>query len=77
MEKNGIIIAVGRSRFGVKRNDVSKLVCSGREGAAVLAGVRVSLEKLFHWVVLSGVMRGWMRESKEMEEMGMDCEEEK
>lgn len=51
---NGIIIAVGRSRFGVERNDVSELVCSGRERTAVLAGVRVSLEKLFHWVVLSG-----------------------
>ena len=53
---NGIIIAVGRSRFGVKRNDVSELVCSGRERTAVLAGVRVSLEKLFHW---GGPFRGW------------------
>lgn len=53
---NGIIIAVGRGRFGVKRNDIGELVCSGREGAAELAGVRVSLEKLFHW---GGPFRGW------------------
>lgn len=52
---NGIIIAVRRSRFGVKRNDISELVCSGRESTAILAGVRVSLEKLFHW---GGPFRG-------------------
>ena len=73
---DGIIITVGRGRLGAKRNDISELVCSGGESAAELAGVRVGLEKLFDGLSFQGVVRGWRRESKEMGEGKMDCEEE-
>lgn len=73
---DGVIITVGGSRFGAKRNDIGELVCSGENGAAELAGVRVGLEKLFYGLSFQGVVRGWRRESKEMGEGGTDCEEE-